>query len=346
MSTSIDCVTAWRIFSVIAASVSWSWIAPSPESEMSSECPAAPVSAPPTFWLREGRRPSARARSAASAIRTTTPRGCMAMPPLIEILPSRIFPRTSSRKCSTCVLVTEALSTSIKMWAPPCRSSPSTMARNGTKLGRWLSAVSTTWGERKLGTSSKAAQKTSARMETTFQGARRSIEVFAALAPNGARQEFGRRLKRPARPWPHRPSRARRRCRSGRCETRTFGAISTSTSLSSVDLVTLPIRPPLVTITSPRLRPLHHRLLVLRAFLLRPEDQEIHNGENGDERRELDQHVGRPGGGRAAGLSVGGRGEHRQTPAARRRKTPSEGSKRRGIYNRRAGESNVGRPRP
>ena len=52
-------------------------------------------------------------------------------------------------------------------------------------------------------------------------------------------------------------------------------------------------------------RALHQRLVVLRTPLLRPQDQEIHDGEDRDERRELHQHVGRTRGSGAGGLGEG-----------------------------------------
>ena len=122
----------------------------------------------------------------------------------------------------------------------------------------------------------------------------------------------------------------------------TFGAISSSTSVSSVDLVILPISPPLVTTTSPRRAALHHIALLLGPPLLRAQDQEIHDRENGDEGRELNQHVGRPEGGRAAGLGEGWRNEQGRWLRRRAEKgRRTRGDQRRGIYNGRRRESNA-----
>ncbi len=103
-------------------------------------------------------------------MRTITPRGCIAMPPLIEILPSRSLPRTSSRSASTCALVTEALSTSISMCAPPCRSSPSTIGRTGRKLGSFASRLATVSADRKLGTTSSSGDEYERQDRRDFPG--------------------------------------------------------------------------------------------------------------------------------------------------------------------------------
>ena len=111
-STSIDCPTACRTLSAIAASVS-ARRTPSGVCVTSRVRPFPPASAPPIGALSDWRSSNALARSVGSAMRTTTARGSTPMPPDIPILPSRSFCRTSSRSASTWLLITEGVSTSI-----------------------------------------------------------------------------------------------------------------------------------------------------------------------------------------------------------------------------------------
>ena len=199
-------------------------------------------------WFERLQQRRARAaRSAGSAMRTMTPRGCVAMPPLIEILPSRSLPRTSSRKASTWALTTEALSTSISICAPPCRSRPSTIWRNGQEARQSaLRARRPSRRGRKLGTTSRTRRQDERQDRGDFPGG--ETEHRVSRGPDSDIRRWRARLRGRGQSFAgvlDRLALGAHLGDAGAGETDlTLGAISSSTSLSSVDLVILPIRPP------------------------------------------------------------------------------------------------------
>jgi hypothetical protein len=64
--------------------------------------------------------------------------------------------------------------------------------------------------------------------------------------------------------------------------------------------------------------------MLLHTLLLRPQDQEIHDYENRDERQELNEHLAAAG---SRTLSVGGRNPHGQSPLPGRGKLGPESEK-------------------
>ena len=258
-------------------------------------------------------------------MRTTTPRGCTPMPPLIGILASRSLPRTSSRNCSTWPLTSEALSTSINRCAPPCRSRPSTIGRAGSQDGS--AALQRGDGRARQEARDDEQRRGGDRAPESRRPARWRCAAFTSTALAGG--TAGDVLDRLA----------------ARAHVGDAGAGEPHAHVGrdlQFDLVVVDRLGDLADQAAAghhhvaALGRLHHLALLLGALLLRPQDQEIHDDEDDDERRELDQHVGRPHRGRAAGLREGGRDQQGDRLRKAGRKARA-GAAARSIYRRASG---------
>src|SRR5215813_5528577 len=297
--------TAWRTRSTIAGSVMVIWRRPPPWLEISSVRWPAPPRMPPSGCESSRTLVSAVCKSLS---RTTTstlvPRttGALERPTRA----SRSTRRTSSRSCSSFSLRTAPVSTSSRRCEPPCRSRPSTTCRCAH-----FGQACTVFSAKKFGTASMHTNNAVSRMPNAFQ---REMYIMSGDRPGWCLAEACEnplalravvldRLALGAHARDH---------RADLSHAHAIGNLNLDLLLID-DLGDLADQPSRRNHRIAAAQVLHQVLVLLHPLLLGPQDQEVHQGNDGDhhhERRRQQAVAERA----ATGLRKSGRHEHRHSP--------------------------------
>src|SRR5687767_13780982 len=275
----IDCSTDCRMRSVIAAGVTVSWMSPPPASLISTERWPVALSRPPSGCDSSRNLVSACWKFTPSRTRNSTVCPLMVTAAGLPKRFSRTTRRTSSRSVSTFSLRTALASTSSRMCEPPCRSRPSTSWRCAHFGQDW-----TNFSGRKFGTAKRHTASVVTRIANALMGEMYSMGLDGQ---SGSPERSGRRallLDRLALGAHVRHHRAHL------AHAHLVGKLHLD--LLVVDhLGDLADQPAGGDHGIAAAHVPDQLLMLLGAFLLRPQDQEIHDDEDQDERQQRHQHV-------------------------------------------------------